>query len=440
VHVAGFDLISIARSLVNDVVELSRLDGRVKGYLERLGWRRAVVIAMGKGSIQMALGALNVLEVDGGVIVTPRGTGRPVDGLEVIESSHPLPDESSLKAGEAVLEWARVAGRLGRLLVLVSGGASALVEKPIDPLTIDDVREATRLLLGCGASIHEINGVRKHLSLVKGGRLATTAYPAEVRGLYASDVPGDRLDVIGSGPTVADPTTYCEALEVTRRYGVYERLPERVSRVLEEGCRGLREETPKPGFQLLSRTVNELVAANIDVLRGLEVKLRSMGFNTLILTSRLEGESREVGRALASITMDVIERGVPVQPPAAILAGGETTVRVRGRGRGGRNMELAFSWALSMRYWGYRGEAAILSMDTDGIDGFTDAAGAILVPGLVEELISMGVDPYRVLEDNDTYTAISRVGGLIVTGPTGSNLNSIQVILVSGRSSTRAPS
>jgi len=440
VHVAGFDLISIARSLVNDVVELSRLDGRVKGYLERLGWRRAVVIAMGKGSIQMALGALNVLEVDGGVIVTPRGTGRPVDGLEVIESSHPLPDESSLKAGEAVLEWARVAGRLGRLLVLVSGGASALVEKPIDPLTIDDVREATRLLLGCGASIHEINSVRKHLSLVKGGRLATTAYPAEVRGLYASDVPGDRLDVIGSGPTVADPTTYCEALEVTRRYGVYERLPERVSRVLEDGCRGLREETPKPGSQLLSRTVNELVATNIDVLRGLEVKLRSMGFNTLILTSRLEGESREVGRALASITMEVIERGVPVQPPAAILAGGETTVRVRGRGRGGRNMELAFSWALSMRYWGYRDEAAILSMDTDGIDGFTDAAGAILVPGLVEELISMGVDPYRVLEDNDTYTAISRVGGLIVTGPTGSNLNSIQVILVSGRSSTRAPS
>ena len=439
-HVAGFDLVSIARSLVSDVVELSRLDSRVKGYLERLGWRRAVVIAMGKGSIQMALGALNVLEVDGGVIVTPRGTGRPVDGLEVIESSHPLPDESSLKAGEAVLEWARVAGRLGRLLVLVSGGASALVEKPIDPLTIDDVREATRLLLGCGASIHEINSVRKHLSLVKGGRLATTAYPAEVRGLYASDVPGDRLDVIGSGPTVADPTTYCEALEVTRRYGVYERLPERVSRVLEDGCRGLREETPKPGSQLLSRTVNELVATNIDVLRGLEVKLRSMGFNTLILTSRLEGESREVGRALASITMEVIERGVPLQPPAAVLAGGETTVRVRGRGRGGRNMELAFSWALSMRYWGYRGEAAILSMDTDGIDGFTDAAGAILVPGLVEELISMGVDPYRVLEDNDTYTAIGRVGGLIVTGPTGSNLNSIQVILVSGRSSTRAPS
>ncbi len=437
--IASLDLISTAKSLVYDVVELSRLDGRVKRYLGKLDWRRAVVIAMGKGSMQMVEGVLGTLDVDGGVIVTPRGTGRPIEGLEVVESSHPLPDESSLRAGEMVLEWARAA-RGGRLLVLVSGGASALVEKPLDPLTIDDVRDATRALLACGASIHEINSVRKHLSLVKGGRLAVAAYPAEVRGLYASDVPGDRLDVIGSGPTVADPSTYCEALEVTRRYRIFEVLPERVVRVLEEGCSGLREETPKPGSQLLSRTVNELVAANIDVLKGLENKLRSAGFNTLILTSRLEGESREVGRALASITMDVIEKGVPVQPPASLLAGGETTVKVKGRGRGGRNMELAFSWALSMRYWGYRSEAAILSMDTDGIDGFTDAAGAIMTPELVEELVTRGVDPYKVLEDNDTYTALNTVGGLVKTGPTGSNLNSIQVILVSRRNPSKATS
>ncbi len=429
--IAGLDLVSIARSLVHDIVALSRLDSRVREHLGRIGWRRAIVIAMGKGSMQMVEGVLGTLDVDGGVVVTPRGSGRPLSGLEVIESSHPLPDESSLRAGEVVLEWAR-ASRGGRLLVLVSGGASALVEKPLDPLTIDDVREATRVLLACGASIHEINAVRKHLSLVKGGRLAATAYPAEVRGLYASDVPGDRLDVIGSGPTVADPSTYCEALEVTRRYGVLERLPERVVRVLEEGCRGLREETPKPGSHVLSRTVNTLVAANIDVLKGLESRLKTMGFNTLILTSRLEGESREVGRALASITMDVIERGIPIRPPAAILAGGETTVKVRGRGRGGRNMELAFSWALSMRYWGYRSEAVILSMDTDGIDGFTDAAGALITPQLIDELVARGIDPYKVLDDNDTYTALNSIGGLIRTGPTGSNLNSVQVILVGG--------
>ena len=428
----SLDLISLAKSLVSDVVEASRLDSRVRGRLGRLGWRRAIVIAMGKGSLQMVDGVLGEIEVDGGVIVTPRGTRRGVEGFEVVEASHPLPDESSLVAGERVLEWARTA-RGGRLLVLVSGGASALVEKPLDPLTIDDVREATRLLLGCGASIHEINAVRKHISLVKGGRLSATAYPADVRGFYASDVPGDRLDVIGSGPTVADPSTYCEALEVTRRYGIAEGLPVSVIKVLDEGCRGLIEETPKPGSQALSKTVNELVAANIDVLRDLEGKLKSRGFNTLILTSRLEGESREVGRALASITLDVIEKGVPIRPPAALLAGGETTVRVKGRGKGGRNMELAFSWALSMRYWGYKSEAAILSMDTDGIDGFTDAAGSIMVPGLIEELITRGVDPYKVLEDNDTYTALNTVKALIRIGPTGSNLNSIQVILISGR-------
>jgi len=218
---------------------------------------------------------------------------------------------------------------------------------------------------------------------------------------------------------------------VLRRYGVYELTPERARRVLEEGARGLREETPKPGSQLLSRTSNHLVASNIQVLRGLEGRLRSLGFNTFILTTRLEGEAREVGRALASITLDAIERGIPIARPGAILAGGETTVRIRGRGRGGRNMELAFSWALAMRYWGARSEAVILSMDTDGIDGVTDAAGAVVAPEDIEKLVALGIDPYRVLEENDTYTALQKIGSLVVTGPTGSNLASIQVILFS---------
>lgn len=422
-------LVGLARSLVRDIVELSRLDVRVKSLIQHINVGRAIVIAMGKGSIQMAEGVLGSIHVDGGVMVTPRGTGRRMGDLEVLEASHPIPGEDSLKAGESVLEWARNA-RGGRLVVLVSGGASALVEKLVEPLTLEDLRETTRLLLASGASIHEINTVRKHISQVKGGRLAATAYPGYVWGLYASDVPGDRIDVIGSGPTVADPTTYCDALNVVKRYGLMGELPARVVGVLDEGCRGLREETPKPGSELLSRTTNHLVASNIDVLKGLEVKLGEAGFNTLILTSRLEGESREVGRALASITMDIIEKNVPVRPPAALIAGGETTVKVRGRGRGGRNMELAFSWALAMRYWGYRDEAVILSMDTDGIDGYTDAAGAIVTPSMIDTLMEMGVDPYKILEDNDTYTALERIGALIKTGPTGSNLNSIQVILV----------
>ncbi|MEM2421551.1 MAG: glycerate-2-kinase family protein, partial [Acidilobaceae archaeon] len=213
------NLDSIAWSLVSYIVELSRLDWRVREAFHRSGWSRGVVIGMGKASIPMVSGLLGSYSFDGGVIVTIRGSSRRIEGLEVIEASHPIPDESSLRAGEAVLEWAR-ASRNSRLIVLVSGGASALVEKPLDPLTLDDIRETTRHLLTCGASIHEINSVRKHLSAIKGGRLAATAYPGEVLGLYASDVPGDNLDVIGSGPTVADPTTFSDALGVILRYNL----------------------------------------------------------------------------------------------------------------------------------------------------------------------------------------------------------------------------
>ncbi len=421
-------LTSYLRGLAGDVVELSRLDSRVRGFLGGFMWRRAFVIAMGKGSVQMASGLEGLIEFEGGVVVKPRGSPGSVSGLEVIESSHPTPDESSLRAGEAVLEWAR-ASRGGRLIVLVSGGASALVEKPLDPLTLDDVKAVTGLLLGCGATIHEVNTVRKHISAVKGGRLAAEAYPGEVLGLYASDVPGDSIDVIGSGPTVADPTTFKEALWVIERYELREALPWRALKLLEDGARGLAPETPKPGSLQLSKTRNELVAANIDVLRGLKYKLEAEGFNTVILTSRLEGEAREVGKALASITLEAINRGVPVGKPGAILAGGETSVKVKGKGRGGRNMELAFSWALTMWKWGST-EAAMLSMDTDGIDGFTDAAGAIVTPQVIGGLLDMKIDPYKVLDDNDTYTALEKVGALIKTGPTGTNLNSIQVILI----------
>ncbi|MEN3000152.1 MAG: glycerate kinase [Acidilobaceae archaeon] len=419
------ELFPLAEELVGEVVTLARLDSRVKSRAPK---GKGVVVAVGKGAVQMARGLLEGFEAEGGVVVTARGAGGKVGGLELIESSHPLPDESSLRAGEAVLEWVRSA-RTSRLVVLVSGGASALVEKPLDPLTIEDVRETTKYLLSSGATIQEINAVRKHLSATKGGRLASYAYPAPVTGLYASDVPGDNMDAIGSGPTVGDPTTFRDAEAVLQRYGLEPQLPPRVVAFIKEGAEGRREETPKPGSPLLSRAANELVATNMDVLRGLEEKLKGLGFNTFVLTSRLEGEAREVGRVLASITLEAMSRGVPVAPPGAILTGGETTVRVRGKGKGGRNMELALSWAMVMRRWGSRGNAAILSMDTDGIDGFTDAAGAIASAESIERALAMNLDPQRALEENDSYSFFERVGGLVRTGPTGSNLNSLQVVL-----------
>ncbi len=422
--------------LVSNIVARSTgfpLEDRVRSYLPR---GECVVVSFGKSGLKMA-GALegSGVSVVGGVVVVPRGypAGAPA-GLERLEASHPVPDEGSLRAGEAVLEWAR-ASRGGCLLALVSGGGSALVEAPVEPVTLEDLVEATRLLLGSGASIHEINAVRKHLSRIKGGRLAEEAYPARVYGLYASDVPGDRVDSIASGPTAPDPTTYRDALRILKFYDLYDRVPGSVVKVLEEGARGARRETPKPGSPVFNQVENRVVAANIDVLILIAEWLQGEGYETLIATSRLEGEAREAGRVIASITMEALDRGIPIKPPAALLLGGETTVRVRNpRGRGGRNMELALSWAYTMWYWGYRGEALIVSLDTDGIDGSTDAAGAYLEPGDVDEIRRRGVDPLEALDSNNTYDAIRAVNRLIVTGPTQVNLNSVTVVLLRGGS------
>ncbi|BAA79980.2 glycerate kinase [Aeropyrum pernix K1] len=425
-------LVSILREAVGRVLEASRLDWRVRRLLEERGLcrSRAVVLALGKGSLQMARGALECLEPEGGVVVKPRGMTGNVEGLEVVEGSHPLPDEWSLRAGRRLLEWAGSAGEGDNVVVLVSGGGSALAEVPMEGLALEDLREVNMLLLKSGASIHEINTVRKHLSRIKGGRLAATAYPARVLGVYASDVPGDRLDMIASGPTVPDPTTYGDALAVLERYGLRDSAPPRVVALLEAGARGEVEETPKPGDRRLSTTENRLAASNMDVLEDLAAWLGGRGFNTLVLTSRLEGESREVGRALASIALEALDRGVPVKPPAALLAGGETTVTVRGGGRGGRNMELALAWSLAMAYWSPEAPAAILAMDTDGIDGRSDAAGAVAWPWLPVALRDAGLDPYQLLADNDSERAFAYAGSLVSTGLTGTNLNSVVVVLL----------
>lgn len=420
--------------LVDKVVEASDLYSRTRRAVEERGVEASIVVAFGKASIPMARAAVEVLgdRVEGGVVVIPRWR-RPekIDGLEVVQASHPIPDEGSLKAGEAVVEWSREAAGKG-LLVLVSGGGSSLVEKPQEGVSLEDLIEANRLLLSSGANIHEINTVRKHLSLVKGGWLAKHAEPGPVYGFYASDVPGDRFESIASGPTAPDPTTYRDALSVIERYELLEEMPESVVRVLREGARGLRPETPKPGDPVFNNVANLLVASNIDVLRELEKKLSEDGYDTLILTSRLDGDSREVGKALASITLEAIDRGVPVRPPAAILLGGETSVRVRNpEGMGGRNQELALSWLLYIDRWlEGEGSAGLLAMDTDGIDGSSPAAGAVAVSGMSRIAKERGLDPYKYLDENNSYRFFKDMGATIETGPLDSNLNSIIVIII----------
>ncbi|MCE4621088.1 MAG: glycerate kinase [Desulfurococcales archaeon] len=436
-------IIDRLHELIPVIVKSSDLSVKVKAALSRdltplEPGKGVVLIAMGKGAPAMARGAIEVLgeKIVGGMVATAPGIDvSGIEGLEVILGGHPIPNEGSLRAGEAALEWARQARGAGGLLVLVSGGGSALVEAPLGGLSLEDITRATKTLLESGASIDEINAVRKHVSRVKGGRLAAEAHPAPLLGLYASDVPGDRLDAIASGPTTPDPTTYKDALGVLEFYGIRGLMPSKVVDILERGARGELPETPKPGDRVFANVRNELVAANIDVLQAIAGHLEAQGYKTLILTSRLEGESKDVARALASIALEALGRGIPERPPLAVIAGGETTVKVRGKGRGGRNTELALAWAIRMSYWGARCEAGLLAMDTDGIDGVTDAAGAVVAPEDARRARAMGLDPLSFLADNDSYTILSKLGRLIKTGPTGSNLNSVIVMLVGGPTS-----
>jgi glycerate 2-kinase len=435
------DPLEDARRLVDVILRASRLDNRVKRFiLERgmarhSGGSRVIVLALGKAAPSMARGVLEAIEgVDGGVVATIPGVDiSGLEGLEVVYGSHPVPDESSIKAGEALLEWARSAGEGDVLFVLVSGGGSAIAEVPVEPLTLDDIKAAYKALIESGAPIDEINTVRKHLSKIKGGRLAAArGKGSRLVGLYASDVPGDRLEYIASGPTVPDPSTYRDALRVVEFRGIKDRIPGRVLEVLEAGARGEIPETPKPGDPVFEGVRNELVAANIDVLREAEIFLRSLGYSVLLLTTRLEGEARDLGFFLASVSLEALERGIPGKPPLAILAGGEATVTVAGpKGRGGRNTELALAWALRMNYWGAPARrAAILSMDTDGIDGDSPVAGAVVAPELIDKAVEAGLDPWRSLYNHDSYTMLARIGAVVETGPTGSNLNSVTAILL----------
>ncbi len=433
-----------ASSLVETILKASDLgratkkslsSGILKDFPEKD--KGVVLLSIGKAAASMATAAAETLNslIEGGLVVVPRGitTVPHVSGIEVLESSHPIPDESSLRAALAALEWAHEAKASGLLLLaLVSGGGSALVESPLtDYVNLDDIVELNRLLLNSGASISQINTVRRHVSKVKGGRISLEAYPARVLGLYASDVPGDRVEDIASGPTAPDPTTYSDALNVLRLLSLSSCAPANIMRLLNDGINGRLPETLKPYQNEAKASFNYVIATNMDVLKAVAERLRKLSYNVLIITSALQGESREIGRFLSSVALEIIRRGLPIAPPAAVLLGGETTVTVRGHGRGGRNQELALSWALEAYKLGLEPErAALLAIATDGIDGPTDAAGALVTSATAERLYSIGLEPAAYLNNNDSYAALEAAGALIKTGLTGSNLNNVIVLLV----------
>ena len=383
---------------------------------------RTIVVGAGKASAAMAkavedrwLGPLD------GLVVTRTGHGVPCRRIEIVEAAHPVPDARGRDAARRILSVVKAAGPDDMVLALISGGGSALLTLPAEGLTLEDKQEVNRALLRSGADIGEINTVRKHLSAIKGGRLAAAAWPAETVCLLISDVPGDDPSVIASGPTVADPTTFADARAVLRRYGI--NPPPAVASRLAEA----RDETPKPGDERLSRSWGEIVASPRASLEAAAEVARSHGIAPLILGDALEGEAREVGRTMAGIALSVARNGQPIAPPAVLLSGGETTVTLRGSGRGGRNSEFLAGLALALRK--ADGIYAIAG-DTDGIDGSEANAGAVITPDTLDRARANGLDTVAMLAQNDCYTLFAALDDLVETGPTLTNVNDFRAVLI----------
>jgi hydroxypyruvate reductase len=387
--------------------------------------RRTVVVGAGKAAAAMARAVEDHWRGDparlSGIVVTRYGHGVPTQRIEVVEAAHPTPDAAGQVAATRILEAVRGLTSDDLVLVLLSGGGSALLAAPMAGITLEQKRAVTRALLACGAGIGEINCVRKHLSAIKGGRLAQAAAPARVLTLAISDVPGDDLSTIASGPTVPDPTTCADAFEIVTRYGI--ELPDTARQALRSGA----AETPKAGDSRFLRCESQIIATAQAALGAAAEVARAHGLTPLVLGDAIEGEAREAARVLGGIALSCATHGVPLAAPCVLLSGGETTVTVRGQGRGGRNAEFLLGLALAL---GGHGRIHAIACDTDGIDGSEDNAGALLTPDITTRAAAAGIDLRAYLAENDAYSVFAALGDLVITGPTRTNVNDFRAILI----------
>ncbi|MBI5845351.1 MAG: glycerate kinase [Deltaproteobacteria bacterium] len=400
-----------------------------ESILSLSGYDRIYAVGAGKAVVPMAAALEDILgeRLTAGAVVTKYGHAGPLSRIEVMEADHPIPDTQGLSGVRKILKLITPANERDLVFCLFSGGASALMPHPAEGLTLHEKQTATTLLLKSGARIHEVNTVRKHLSMVKGGRLLKAAHPAKTVTIMISDVIGDDPSVIASGPTSPDSSTFGEAIEILSRYGLSSRVPRAVSNWLERGARGEIPETPKPGDPIFDSAIN-IVAASLGLsLNAAEKMARSKGYNTLVLTSRLCGEAREAARALSAVALEAALNGRPVKRPACIISGGETTVTVAGGGLGGRNQELALSAALELDG---DPEILLLSIGTDGSDGPTRAAGALADNTTVKRARAAGLSPEAFLKANDSHRFFEALGDTVTTGPTRTNVMDMQVFLI----------
>jgi hydroxypyruvate reductase len=392
-------------------------------------YRCIYVVGAGKAAAAMAQVMEELLEgyITDGLISVKYGHTAPLGTIGIIEAGHPIPDAPGESASSQILNMAHRAGKDDLVIVLLSGGGSSLLPLPIQGISLHEKQIVSDVLIGCGATIHEINTIRKHISAIKGGRLAQAALPATVVTLILSDVVGDDLDVIASGPTVPDPSTYAQCDEIIQRYGISHRLPPSIAAHIAKGIAGSVSETPKPANDGWSNVHHQIIGSNRDAIAAAASKAKALGYNTLILSSLMEGETRTVAKVHCAIAKEITATQHPLPSPACVLSGGETTVTLKGNGFGGRNQEFALAAALDIHDTAL---IVVLSGGTDGTDGPTDAAGAIADHTTVQRSQKAGLDIRHHLENNNAYPLFEKLGDLLMTGPTQTNVMDLRIILV----------
>jgi glycerate 2-kinase len=403
--------------------------GNSKFCLEQID--RLFVIGAGKASAAMARRAEQLLghHIHEGLIITKYGHGVDLTHCRMMEAGHPVPDTNGVNATKALLEMVSKAGPKDLILCMISGGASALTPAPAKGISLTDKQDTTRLLLDCGANIHEINTIRKHLSLIKGGLLCRKANGARMISLILSDVIGDNLDIIGSGITAPDTGSFDDCKKILNRYDLWNRIPKPVRHRICSGVAGNVLETPKPGAPEFANVDNLIIGSLSDALSAAEAEARQQGFAPLVLSSMIQGEAKEVAKVLGAIAKEIRLSNRPIPAPACLLSGGETTVTIKGKGKGGRNMELALAAGIELSG---TAQILILSAGTDGSDGPTDAAGAFADGSTASRAAALGLSTSKHLACNDSYHFFQSLEDLLITGPTRTNVMDLQILLING--------
>ena len=394
-------------------------------------YKNIYVIGVGKASIPMAkaIGEKIGKNITKGIIIskTIQEEYKLSDSFEIFVGGHPVPDQSSLNGTQKIIQLLKTSQKDDLVLFLISGGASALMTSPVGNITLNDIQDMTKSLLACGASINEINTIRKHIDLVKGGGLAQITFPSTMIALILSDVIGNHLEVIASGPTVSDSTTFKDALEIIKKYRLENIVPKSILSVLKDGYNKRIKETVKPADECLKSVTNFIIASNLTGALEARNEAQKQGLISCILTTYLSGEANQVGLFLSSIIKEVVINNQPVKKPACIISGGETTVTLKGNGKGGRNTELALG---SVRELADIENIALITLATDGEDGPTDAAGAVVTGKTFQAGVSLDKYPEQFLDINDSYHYFKSMGSLLKIGSTGTNVNDLEFLFI----------